>query len=157
MTVEANPHPTKQADRAFPVPNARHSPGPFEAGASRACEIEILDARGCEVARVGTPLALDRHADPCDTQDANVRLLLAAPDLLAACRAAMQLLDGVAAEEERNGKRNAAMNVRAVEMWLARAIAKASDLECVQLGGGPYPLCQCYVCNAARQPKAVTA
>lgn len=30
-----------------------------------------------------------------------------------------------------------------------------TPIECVQLGGGPYPLCMCYVCNAARQPKAV--
>lgn len=32
---------------------------------------------------------------------------------------------------------------------------KRTPLECVQLGGGPYPLCQCYVCFSARQRKAV--
>lgn len=133
-----------------------HSPGPFRAGAMRSCEVEIIDRDGMQIATVGVPVCRSRR-DACDVQDANVRLFEAASDLLAACKAAQQLLDGVAAEEERNGKRNAAMNVRSVETILARALARVAPLECVQLGGGPYPLCQCYVCNAARQRKAVLA
>lgn len=57
---------------------------------------------------------------------ANARLIAAAPDLLEACRDAALLLVGVAAEDERNGKRNSAMNVRMVERTLARVLAKAT-------------------------------
>lgn len=63
----------------------KHSLGPFRAGATRSCEAEILDARGCEVARVVAPVAPGRGVDPCDLQDANLALLCAAPDLLEAC------------------------------------------------------------------------
>jgi len=72
--------------RGWPV---RHSPGPFSVGASRACEIEILDAKGCEVARVDIPITADRSIDPCDVQAANVKLLTASPDLLKACKYAL--------------------------------------------------------------------
>lgn len=102
-----------------------HSPGPFSVGASRACEIEILDSKGCEVARVDIPITADRSTDPCDVQAANVALLTSAPDLLRACIAAVSLLDGEAEHCEREGKRNAAMNVREVDRMLKAAIARA--------------------------------
>ena len=51
----------------------------------------------------------------------------------AARKACLQLLDGVAAEDERNGKRNAALNVRGVEVLLARAIGHTLNPK----GGGP--------------------
>ena len=37
----------------------------------------------------------------------------------------------------------------------AYARAESARLECNQLGGGPYPLCMCYVCADARSRKAV--
>ena len=61
-----------------------HSPGPFVRGESRSCEVEILDARGCVVAHVVPPLGVDRNTDPFDVQEANVRLMAAAPELLKA-------------------------------------------------------------------------
>lgn len=38
--------------------------------------------------------------------------------------------------------------------WAHRALRRPR-LECNQLGGGPYPLCMCYVCADARSRKAV--
>lgn len=49
----------------------------------------------------------------------------AAGDLLKACEATAALLEGVADEEERKGKHNAALNVRQVERLVLVAIAKA--------------------------------
>lgn len=102
-----------------------HSPGPFSKGQLRSCDLEILDARGIHIATVHCPIGEPRGADPCDVQEANAALLIAAPDMLVACRAALLLLEGVAIEEERKGKRNAALNVRTVERSLSAAITKA--------------------------------
>lgn len=46
-------------------------------------------------------------------------------DLLAACETALVLLEGVADEEDRNGKRNAALNVRQCERRLRAAVDAA--------------------------------
>lgn len=37
----------------------------------------------------------------------------------------------------------------------AHVALRRPRLECNQLGGGPYPLCMCYVCADARSRKAV--
>ena len=63
--------------------------------------------------------------DTLETEKANARLIAASPRMLAACQLALKLLDGVAAEEERNGKRNAAMNVRETERALREAVESA--------------------------------
>ncbi len=68
-----------------------HSPGPFTVGASRSCEVEILDANGFEIARVLHPIERDSRVDPCDRRDANVGLISSAPDLLKACRMAQNI------------------------------------------------------------------
>lgn len=54
-----------------------------------------------------------------------VRCAFAATAMFAACRGAMSLLAGMADESERDGKRNAAINVREVERSLAEAIGMA--------------------------------
>lgn len=106
----------------------KHSPGPFRTGATRSCEVEILDARGCEVARVVTPVAPGREVDPCDLQDANVALLCAAPDLLEACEYAYS---AAAIEWQRCGRaspatpRSALMDALAGPIARARGLAKA--------------------------------
>ncbi len=46
-------------------------------------------------------------------------------ELVSACELALALLDGVAAEDERNGKRNAALNVRECERRLQAAVSNA--------------------------------
>lgn len=108
----------------------KHSPGPFRVGASRACEIEILDAKGCEVARVDIPITADRSIDPCDVQAANVKLLTAAPDLLAACHKSLEWLGhlpGFVTAEEK--KMNAAFGL--VEI-IKDAIQKAEGVRPTQ-------------------------
>lgn len=59
-----------------------YSPGPFSIGVCRSCDVELLDANGCVVARVTHPIHPHPNVDACDVQDANTRLLAAAPDLL---------------------------------------------------------------------------
>lgn len=103
-----------------------HSTGPFTTVARQFGAVHVLDAQGLTVAHVCMPVYTGDGLEPADLQDANACLLAAAPDLLAACRNAIDLLDGVAAEEEHNGKRNAAMNVRAVENALALAVDRAT-------------------------------
>lgn len=88
----------------------------------RACEVEILDTRGCEVARVVTPVAPCREVDPCDLQDANVALLCAAPDLLAACEYAYK---AAAAEWVRCGRAHPLTPMSALMEALAGPIARA--------------------------------
>lgn len=68
------------------MPKFTCSPGPFRVGAHRSCEVEILDANGCEVARVVFPM-VKRELSGCDVQEANAALLASAPDLLMALRA----------------------------------------------------------------------
>lgn len=65
------------------MPKFTCSPGPFRAGAHRSCEVEILDANGCEVARVVYPM-VNRELSGCDVQEANAALLASAPGLLMA-------------------------------------------------------------------------
>lgn len=95
----------------------KHSPGPFQRGSLRSCDLELLDARGLHIATVHHPVGERGGADPADTQNANAALLLAAPDLLAACRLA------VAATENDNDSANLPSAVLAA---LNEAIAHAT-------------------------------
>lgn len=65
------------------------------------------------------------HVEGFPAQDTS-DLISAAPDLLSACRAAAILLVGEADHCIREGKRNAALNVRQVEKLIAEAIRKAA-------------------------------
>lgn len=100
----------------------KHSPGPFSLGALRSCEVEILDAKGCEVARVGVPVGRVHGVDACEAQNANAALLCAAPDLLSACEYAYR----AAAEEwVRCGRASPSTPTSALMDALAGSIAKA--------------------------------
>lgn len=102
-----------------------HSPGPFSVGASRACEIEILDAKGCEVARVDIPITADRSTDPCDVQAANVALITAAPDLLDACKEQRRALGKCIRFLLGTSPQPTPQDVASAELKAASAIAKA--------------------------------
>lgn len=109
-----------QVSKSHDLASPRHSAAPFS------------DVRTDSVARIfdrdGFPIALCFYTGSVSTTMANAALFTAAPRLLSACQRALQLLEGVAKQELEAGKRNAAMNVREVEVALQQAVLLAGGV-----------------------------
>lgn len=117
---------TETTNASAPAGGA-HTPGPWS---SHGCSVYQDSTWKDGTQSGGRVIALaheqaDVDGMPSDEDLANARLIAAAPELLAACRATLAYLGCEAEELDREGKHNAAANTRELAAQLRAAIAKA--------------------------------